>query len=102
MKEFQTLTIRNLDSPENAEIVKIMNDIINATNYKTGQDIFTYAIREFRNKSNYISAMNLQHNQDCNSYEKRIKDLEFELDNFKKFFESYKVMQNNFNNLLNQ
>lgn len=47
-KTFQTLTIRNLDQDEKAEIVEIMNEIAAQNDLSTGQQIFEKGMQERR------------------------------------------------------
>lgn len=46
-KTFSTITLRNLDSPENADVVEILNDFMHDSGKKTGQSAIEGIIRKY-------------------------------------------------------
>lgn len=46
-KEFTTITLRNLNSPENKGIVKIMNNVLNTQGIKTGQGALEFIVTDY-------------------------------------------------------
>lgn len=92
MKTFATLTIRNLDSIEHAQTVKIMNDIMERFGIKTGQEIFEKAIYQYDYLKRQLADSNLKFNEVINGKDREIKELEIEVERYKSFYNSYMVM----------
>lgn len=99
MKTFTTLTIRNLDQPENTNIVKIMNDIITRFGVSTGQAIFEKAIYQYDNLNRRLSDANISFNETVNRKDALIQELKDEVLKYKAFYESHEAMQEVFTNI---
>lgn len=55
-KDFKTLVIRNLE--DNKDLVSILNEVINETDFKTGQSAIEYIIRCYRRNKIEIERLN--------------------------------------------
>lgn len=89
MRNFTTLTIRNLDS----EVVRIMNQIADDKGVQTGQAIFEKAIQQYE-----WLTMKLESEQEMRAIENKdskieIRKLQSELAQYKKLHTSYKAFQ---------
>lgn len=93
MKTFSTLTIRNLDTPENSNTVKVMNWMMERFNIKTGQEIFEKAVYMTDYLTRQISEMNLINSEMINKKEQEIRELKAEVEKYKAVFDSYEVFQ---------
>ena len=45
------MTLRGLDNDENADLVEIMNQVMQKENIKTGQSVFEFILRDYREKT---------------------------------------------------
>lgn len=96
MKEFITLTVRGLDAPDKQEIVKVMNQIAERFDLKTGQAIVEKAVLEYRYLNDRIIRMNESFNKTSIEKDKQIEELSLELGKYKAFFDNYNTLQSSF------
>lgn len=92
MKTFTTLTIRNLDLPENTKTVEIMNWMMERFNIKTGQEILEKAVYMTDYLTRQISEMNLKTSEMLNKKDKEITELKAEVERYRAFYQSYQIM----------
>lgn len=99
MKTFSTLTIRNLDAPENIKTVERMNWMMERFGIKTGQEIFEKGIYMTDYLTRQISDMNIKSSEMINKKEREISDLKAEVEKYKAFYDSYEVFQESIKNI---
>lgn len=99
MKTFSTLTIRNLDTPENTKTVERMNWMMERFNIKTGQEIFEKAVYMTDYLTRQISDMNIETSKLVNKKDTEIRDLKAEVEKYKAFYDSYEVFQESLQNI---
>lgn len=99
MKTFTTLTIRNLDLPENDKTVKLMNWMMERFNIKTGQEIFEKGIYMTDYLTRQISDMNIKTSEMLNKKDAEIAELNIELQKYKAVFDRYQFFQEAIQNI---
>ncbi len=92
MKTFSTLTIRNLDTPENEKTVQVMNWMMERFNIKTGQEIFEKAVYMTDYLSRQVAEMNLKTSEMLNNKDSEISHLKAEVERYRAFHQSYQIM----------
>lgn len=75
LKEFSTITLRNLDKDSNADIIEIMNQVMNDTNIKTGQSVIEYIVRDYAKLKDVLVYTKSSCNQRLKESDKNIREL---------------------------
>lgn len=99
MKTFTTLTIRNLDAPENIKTVERMQWMMERFNIKTGQEIFEKAVYMTDYLTRQISDMNIETSKLINKKDTEIRDLKAEVEKYKAVFDRYQFFQEAIQNI---
>lgn len=75
MKQFTTMTLRALDSEENEDLVRIMNNVMDKEGLKTGQSVIEFIIRDYIRKKNELYNVREDFTKYRQNAEKEIKTL---------------------------
>jgi hypothetical protein len=78
MKQFSTMTLRGLDNDENADLVEIMNQVMQKENIKTGQSVFEFILRDYREKTEELQGLRQTYNSHRHKSNKEIEELQTE------------------------
>lgn len=92
-KEFKTLTIRDLDTNDNQDIVKIMNDVMNYYDLKTGQQVFEKVVREYDFLKDKLRNEEQKRQKEVSELKDKCFKIEQELKKYKKFHLAFSVLQ---------
>ncbi len=90
-KQFKTLVIRNLD--DNNDLVKILNEVIQSTNNKTGQSAIEYIIRQYDKQNREIDRINRMYFERKKEFEQKQLETENKLNKANKALYHYKQFQ---------
>ncbi len=78
MKQFSTMTLRGLDNNENADLVEIMNQVMQKENIKTGQSVFEFILRDYREKTEELQGLRQTYNAHRHKSNNEIQELQAE------------------------
>ncbi|NBB31638.1 hypothetical protein [Cellulophaga sp. BC115SP] len=78
MKQFSTMTLRGLDDDENADLVEIMNQVMQKENIKTGQSVFEFILRDYKEKTEELQGLRQTYNAHRHKSNKEIEELQTE------------------------
>ncbi|WP_394992634.1 hypothetical protein [Emticicia sp.] len=94
---FKTITLRNLDSKENKEVVKILESFMFQRDIKTGQTAIEEIIKEYdyqkklaEKQSNLLAEMQNNYNQKIDDLRSQNESLKLPIGLFRNFTESIK------------
>lgn len=97
MKEFKTLTIRNLDKPDSSDLVEIVNHVIDSSDYwnnvGTAQKAIEYIIREYNRQKARIE----EKDNEIAELKQSIRDRERRESDVKQFFKLLDQIPKDFN-----
>jgi hypothetical protein len=103
MKQFTTMTLRALDSEENEDLVRIMNNVMDKEGLKTGQSVIEFIIRDYIRKKNELYNVREDFTKYRQNAEKEIKTLKEDnkgmKDTMKLFNEFSKMVKSMINNI---
>lgn len=93
MKEFKTLTIRNLDRTESSDLVEIINKVIDGSDCwnrtGTAQKAIEYIIRQYREQERRIKTLK----SEIENQNQEIRTREIEARKYKQFFSLISELQ---------
>lgn len=78
MKQFSTMTLRGLDDDKNADLVEIMNQVMQKENIKTGQSVFEFILRDYKEKTEELQGLRQTYNSHRHKSNKEIEELHTE------------------------
>jgi len=84
MKQFSTMTLRGLDNNENADLVEIMNQVMQKENIKTGQSVFEFILRDYKEKTEELQGLRQTYNAHRHKSINEIQELQIENKKLKK------------------
>jgi S-methylmethionine-dependent homocysteine/selenocysteine methylase len=98
-RQLKTVTFRNLDSKENTDVAKIINDCMQEFQLKSVQKTLETIIRRYARDKIWNKERIDKLEDDLGNKTDLIKNLEFQLEYHKTITDSFKYFQNQLNKL---
>lgn len=100
VKEFKTLTIRDLDNKDNEDIIKIMNEVMEYSNLKTGQQVFETIVRQYDFGKHELQNEKQKRKKEVSELQDKCLKLEEELKMYKRFHSAFGLILDSHNQII--